>query len=574
MRERLSRTAHILVTKRKMPFIGGLASYLRSLKPGDKLLALILSVLVAGASLVSAYALTRTFLVEVPSYGGTLSEGVLGSPRFVNPLLALSDADRDLAALTYAGLMGYDKDGVLVGVLAESYAVSEDGKTYTFTLRENTKFHDGTPVTAEDVVFTVEKAQDPSLKSPELANWANIRAEAVDARTVSFTLPKAFAPFLEDATLGILPSRLWRTVSNEEFPFSPLQEEPVGAGPFKVAKVERNKTGVIEQYQIKAFDGYALGRPYLDRINFEFFAQEEDLARAYERGRVESAYGLPEPDALRVPYSRVFGVFFNANQNPLFARKEVREALSLAIDRTYVVGEVLGGYATPVTGPVPPGSGIELATATMGPEDRIEAARTALETGGWEQNAETNVWTHEEKGLTLTVTVKTSNVTELKAVANAVKSEWEKFGVPVALEFYEPGDLTTSVIRPRRFEALLFGMVVGRDHDLFAFWESSQRNDPGLNVSMYVNREVDELLGTAREAATLEEARSALTQVNTLISDEYPAAFLYAPEFVYAIPKELKGVSIPQIASPSDRFASAHAWHKHVEAVWPFLIKE
>lgn len=572
MRERLSRFARTISTHRELPLIGGISSYLASLPPGDKLVAAVLGALIAIPSLAGAYALERTLLVETPSYGGTLTEGVLGSPRFVNPLLALSDADRDLSALVFAGLMGHDAEGRPVPVLAERYTVSEDGKTYEFVLREGARFHDGTPVTADDVVFTVEKAQDPGLKSPELANWTSILAEAVDARTVRFTLPKAHAPFLEDATLGILPARLFKGLSNEEFPFSPLMQEPVGAGPFKAGKVTRND-GVIERYELVAFDGYALGRPYLDRIRFEFFAQADDLVRAYGRGRVESAHGVPAEGALRVPYSRVFGVFFNQNQNPLFARPEVREALSLAVDRGALVDEVLGGYATPITGPVPPGSGIDVAVAEPSGEERLAAARAVLEDAGWAFDEAAGQWTHEDAGALL-VTVKTSNVTELKAVAQAVERDWEAFGVPTSLEFYEPGDLTATVIRPRRFEALLFGMVVGRDHDLFAFWESSQRNDPGLNVAMYANRAVDELLAAAREAKDRGEAVAALAELQALIAADHPAAFLYAPDFLYALPEEVKGASIPQIASPSDRFATAARWYRHAERVWPFLASE
>ncbi len=571
MRERLTRIARTLHTRRPFPLLGGLTSYLASLPPGDKLVALILGALVAVSSLLGAYALERTLLVEKPSYGGTLAEGVLGSPRFVNPLLALSDADRDLTALTYAGLMGHGADGLPVPVLAESYSVSEDGKTYTFVIREDARFHDGTPVTADDVVFTVEKAQDPGLKSPELPNWANIKAEVIDARTVSFSLPKAYAPFLEDATLGILPARLWRGITNEEFPFSPLMQEPVGAGPFKVGKVDRNRNGVIERYEVKAFGSYALGRPYLDAIRFEFFAQADDLVRAFGRGSIESAYGIPAEGALRVPYSRVFGVFFNQNQNPMLARPEVREALSLALDRGALVGDVLGGYATPIEGPVPPGSGIDVSAPARSAEERLADARAVLDEGGWDFDAEKGMWVQAKEHLSLALTIKTSNVTELKAVASAAKAQWEAFGVPVTLEFYEPGDLTASVIRPRRYEALLFGMVVGRDHDLFAFWESSQRNDPGLNVAMYANRSVDELLEEARQAADPAEATAALAKLQGLIAADYPAVFLYAPDFLYALPDDMKGVSISQIASPSDRFATAAHWYRHAEQVWPFF---
>lgn len=572
MRERLSRFADILRAPRKIPFLNSASKHLRALRAGDKLIAGVLGALVIFVSLVGVYALERELLVEVPARGGSLTEGVLGSPRFVNPILALSDADRDLSMLTHAGLMGVGENGELVPVLAESYEISEDGQTYTFLLREDLSFHDGSPLTSEDIVFTVEKAQDPSLKSPELANWSNILVEAVDARTVRFTLPKAYAPFLEDTTLGIIPARLFKNLSSEEFPFSPLMQEPVGAGPYKVARVERSKNGMIERYELSAFKDFALHAPYLTSLRFEFFAQESDLTRAYERGRVESAHGIVSEEALRVPYARVFGVFFNANQNPLFARLEVRKALSLSADRTGIVNEVLGGYATPITGPVPPGSGIEVAVPETVHEERLAAARAVLSNAGWEYDAEANSWSHEDAG-TLAVTLKTSNVPELKAVAQATKEDWESFGVPTALEFYEPGDLTSAVIRPRRYEALLFGMVVGRDHDLFAFWESSQRNDPGLNISMYANRVVDDLLESIRENANRETVLAELAELNEIIASEYPAVFLYAPDFLYALPREVRGVSVSQIASPSDRFANAWNWYRESQRVWPVFVK-
>lgn len=541
---------------------------MRTLSPGDRVIAYILAGSALLASLFGAYQLERELLVEVPSYGGSLTEGVLGSPRFVNPLLALSDADRDLVALTHAGLMGVGKDGQLIPVLAHSYDISEDGLTYTFYLREKLTFHDGTSVTSEDVVFTVEKAQDATLKSPELSNWSNIRVEAVDARTVRFTLPKPYAPFLEDATLGIIPARHFAQVTTEEFPFTSLMQEPIGAGPFKVKRIERSKNGLIVRYELSAFSDYALGRPYLDSLRFEFFAQETDLLRAFERGRIESAHGIPGETARRVPYARVFGVFFNANQNPMFARAEVREALSLATNRSDIVEQVLGGYGTPIEGPVPPGSGIDVSIETTTAESRLSKARSVLEEEGWKLDEGENRWSHKTAG-TLALTLKTSNVPELKAVAHAVKEDWDAFGVPVTLEFYEPGDLTSTVIRPRNFEALLFGMVVGRDHDLFAFWESSQRNDPGLNVAMYANRTVDELLESIRENSDRAVALQELAVLNETIANEHPAAFLYAPDFLYALPEAMHGVSVSQIATPSDRFANVVSWYRHSERVWP-----
>lgn len=533
----------------------------------------MLGLIVLASVIAGLIALERTFLVTIPADGGSLTEGIVGKPRFVNPLLALTDADRDLVALTYAGLMGVNGDGNLAPVLAESYSVSEDGVQYTFVLREGAEFSDGTPVTADDVVFTVEKAQDPALRSPELANWANIRAEAVDSRTVLFTLPKPYAPFLADTTLGILPAGKWRNVPVDEFSFSPLMAEPIGAGPFEVARVERDKAGSVTAYDLKASDAYALGRPHLDRIRIRFYDDVVELQEAYERGSIESAYGIPVAGALRAPYSRVFGAFFNSDENPVFARLEVREALSLAVDRDRIVNDVLGGYATPLTGPVPPGSGIEQPPLPEG--DGVVHAIEILEDEGWTRSEETGAWENEDEKLALpSVTLRTSNVPELKAIAASIEADWERLGIPTEVELYEPGDLASSVIRPRAYEVLLFGMVIGRDRDLFAFWDSGERSDPGLNVASYANRAVDLLLERVREERDPALASEDLQELSTLIADDYPAAFTHAPDFLYAIPNSVRGVRLPQIASPSDRYATVAQWYRNTEEVWPVFSSQ
>lgn len=550
-------------------FVTHILSHVKGLSPGDKVIVSMLALVLCVLILAGLYTLERRYLIEVPSRGGSLTEGVVGHPRFVNPLLALTDADRDLVQLTYAGLMGYDASGALVPVLAESFAVSEDGKEYTFVLREGAVFSDGTPVTSEDIVYTIEKAQDPGLKSPRLADVASIKVQALDAKTVRFSLPQAYAPFLEEMTLGIVPSAFWHSISNEEFPFSKSMINPVGAGPFKVAHITQDKTGLVERYELVSNEHYALGRPYLSHITFIYFNDEETLEEAYRRGRIESAHGIASKASIAVPYSRIFGVFFNQSKNPALAKIEVRKALSVAVDRTALVQDALGGYATPAYGPVPP---------SLLPQEDVsvevegtEEARAILERNGWAYDAAELVWKHKKDALTLSVSLTTSNVPELKAVAEALKQDWEALGVKTSIEFFDPNDLVLSSIRKREYEALLFGMVVGRDKDFFAFWDSSQRSDPGLNVSLYANLAVDELLDEIREEQDQGEMSNKLSKLNSLIAADYPAVFTHSPTFLYAIPERLKGVVVKSIAAPSDRLGTVAFWYAHTEFIWPFL---
>jgi len=562
-REQLRRVQHV-------PLFNRLSAFIHNLPPGDRALFYVLTGFLVVASLLSLYALEQSLLEKVPTYGGTLVEGEIGNPQFINPLLAISDADRDLSTLTYAGLMGLSGDGTLMPVLAEDYAMSDDGKTYTFTLRKDAKFTDGSPVTAADVVFTVRKAQDPGLKSPEYANWSGVNVVAVDSGTVRFTLAKPYAPFLELTTLGILPSRLWQNISDTEFPFSALQTNPVGSGPFKIAGVSRNASGLIQSVSLTQNPYYVLGRPYLNGIQFKFYSNAEDLSRALVSGDIESAYGIPKEGAMTAPYARVFGVFFNPNDNQIFTRAEVRKALSLAIDRHEIVNSVLGGYATPIMGPVPPGQGVEQVPVPH--VDHVAAGAAVLTSAGWSYDGATRAWVNTKAKQTLgTLTIRTSNVPELKNVATAVKSDWEKLGISVDIELYEPGDLSQNVIRPRKYGALLYGMVIGRDQDLYAFWDSQERNDPGLNIALYVNKTVDALLENARTTANPQTRANDLQKIEDIVAADYPAAFLYAPNFIYALPEALHGVELPQIITPSDRFASVASWYRFTDAVWPFF---
>lgn len=539
---------------------------------GDRVIFAILAILVSVSTLTVLLSLQRSYLVEIPSRGGSLTEGSIGSPRFVHPLLAVSDADRDLVALTYAGLMGTTGDGSLVPVLAERYEIGDEGRTYTFTIREDAVFHDGVRVTAEDVLFTIEKAQDPLLKSPKRPNWEGVAVEVLDERTVVFHLKEAYAPFLENATLGILPSHVWKHVGVEEFPFTTYTVEPIGAGPYRVQKVYRDAGGILERYELRSFKDYVLGEPYLSRLTLRFYPRAEDLAHAFERGEVESAHSVTNTGAhtmYTAPYSRVFGIFLNQNNNPALARAGVRKALEAAIDRDVLVQEALGGTAQSVHGPIP---GEVVAETTRSEEERRAAVAEHLTGAGYRFDEEQGLWlrgsTNPEQ---LTITVRTSNVAELRASGEIVKRMWDSVGIPTTIEYFDVSDLNQNVIRPRRYDALLFGMIVGRELDLFPFWHSSQRNDPGLNVAMYASADADRLVTTARREADIEKRRALSNELGEELREEVPAIFLYTPTFSYFAPADVAGINLPQITVTSDRFADVHTWYRRTERVWPIF---
>ena len=554
----------------------------------------VLFYLFAGMLVVSSfgllYILNQSLLVAVPSPGGSYAEGIIGSPRFINPILAISDADRDLVSLVYSGLLRATPDGRYLPDLAARYEVSEDGTSYTFVLRPDASFHDGAPVTADDIVFTVLKIQNPTLKSPLRVNWDGVEVEKVDERTVRFTLTSPYAPFVKNLTLGILPGHLWGGVADEEFPFSELNTSPVGSGPFKISSISRSSAGIPSSYDLQPFANYALGGPYLKHIVLHFYQSEAALIDALKTGEVDAASGtspslltdLPEgTHTERAPLNRIFGVFFNQNQSEVLRDRDVRVALGESLDRQKIVSEVLAGYGTLLQEPVPP----NLLTQTednvmlqaVEGRDPALAAREGLLSRGWVAGEngilqKTTGSGKTKKTTVLSFSLATGNVPELRVAAEALRRSWSQMGAAVEVKIFDQGDLSQNVIRPRKYDALLFGEVIGRELDLFPFWHSSQRNDPGLNIALYANSTVDRTLEQLRETGNPEERMALYQKFVTEFKKDLPALILYAPDFVYSVPDTIQGLELGFIEVSSDRFLSILDWHTQTDYVWPFFV--
>ncbi|MEK7613692.1 MAG: ABC transporter substrate-binding protein [Patescibacteria group bacterium] len=515
---------------------------------------------------------------EVPVLGGMYREGVVGTPRFINPLLATSETDKDLSTLVYGGLMKQSPNGSVIPYLADRYDISEDALQYTFYLKDNIFFHDGTPITAEDVVYTIQAAKNPEIKSPRRANWEGVEVVATDAKTVVFSLRAPYALFLENTTMGILPKHLWAHIPSEGFAFSDLNTNPIGSGMYEVTTIKKNASGIPSEYQLTIAKNTPL-RPYIRSIVFNFYSNQTSLSEAFENGAVDAAYSvIPHQENAgaiieEAVFARVFGVFFNQNQQELFADVVVRRALDQAVDKKEIIDTIISGYGSPLSGPLPPES-VSAQDDSEVVTDRVASAQKLLEDNGWKRG-EDGVYEKTVKKETrrLKFSLATANAPELKATAEMVATTWRTLGADVSLQFFEQNDLNLEVLRPRKYDALLFGLVVGRELDLFAFWHSSQRNDPGLNIALYANIDADQYLEEARNELDPTLRREKAKRAALEVASEVAAVFLYAPHFTYAHTPLLKGVSLGTISTPSDRFAGVETWYVRTERVWPFFIK-
>lgn len=566
----------------KLPYSDRIMNVIRAFSLTEKTIFFVFATIFVITGLSLLFQVNKLFLVQVPDYGGSLTEGVIGSPRFINPLLASSDIDKDLTSLVYSGLLKADSKGNLTPDLAESYVVSNDSLTYTFKIRANAVFHDGTKVTADDVVFTIEKAQDSDLKSPREANWTGVKVEKIDNTTVSFTLKQPYSAFIQNTTIGILPKEIWNKASIEEFPFSQFNTKPVGTGPYKVDYITYTSSGLPSEYHLVSFNKYALGKPFITKLVIKSYQNEKDLIQAYKNGDIESLHSISpkELPALQVatdeiilsPLPRIFGVFFNQNVAPVFVNKEVRQALNVATDKQAIIDGVLGGYGQQIDNPVPLST---IAGASTTDINRIEAAKNILTKAGWKQNSNGIFEKKDKKDtITLSFSISTGNVPELKETAYLLQKQWQALGAQVEVKVFEIGDLNQNIIKPRKYDSLLFGEVVGRDMDLYPFWHSSQRNSPGLNIALYTNLKADKLLENIRASSDPDDRTGYFNSLKKEISTDLPAVFTYSPYFIYIVPKKVQNVSIGNVTTPGERFVDVEKWYIETNNVWKIFTKQ
>lgn len=565
-----------------MPISQKIGNVIKTFSLTEKVVFYVFVTIFAGSAVMMVYSISQNFLVEVPDYGGSLTEGVLGSPRFINPLLAVSDIDKDLSALIYSGLTKIDEKGNLVPDLAESYSVSEDGLSYIFVLKE-AYFHDGVKITTDDVIFTIEKAQDPLLKSPRETNWAGVKVDKIDEKTLSFNLRQPYSPFIQNTTLGILPKHVWSTVSIEEFPFSQFNTKPVGSGPYKIDSISYTGNGFPSEYKLTSFNEYSLGKAYISSVTIKSYKTEKDLMLAYKSGKVESLHSVSKESLKEInreatnielaTLPRVFGLFFNQNVAPIFVYKEVRSALDISLDKNLIVENILGGMGQVINSPIPP-STVNQEKSDLTEQERLDKAKAILVNKGWKQN-ESGIFEKKEgaKLIPLSFSISTGNIPELKESALIMKENWEKLGAIVEVKIFEIGDLNQNIIKTRKYDSLLFGKVVGKDLDLYPFWHSSGRNSPGLNIAMYTNIRADKILEKIRNTTDRTIRNEYFENLDKEIQNDIPAVFTYSPYFTYIVPQKIRNIELHTLGIPSERWSNVSTWYIETNKVWKIFLK-
>lgn len=503
-------------------------------------------------------AISNKLLINVPAYGGSWNEGIMGVPRYINPVLASSGPDKDLTKLVFAGLLRKDANGTLINDMAKSVEKDEDGLTYTVTLADGVEFQDGVNLTADDVIFTIEKIQDKNINSPLGINFEGVTVDKIDDTTIVFHLKKPYTYFEENLTFGILPKHLLEKLSNEEFLMSEFNINPVGSGPYKINKISK-EANVAKEYSFVSNRKYVTGRPFIDNLNIFIYQNNEDLLRSLNNGTIEATAYLDqtyfenidnkERVILQSKLPNIFMLSFNPNKNKALSSKKVRLFLENSIDKDTIVNNIFSGYATKKDSLF--GDEVSLFSPS---ETDLEAPEVDTE-----------------------INITTADIEDLKKVADEVAKSWRAQGIKVNIVVYSLNELA-DVIKNRNFEVLLFGSIVEKDIDLFAYWHSSQRAYPGLNITNYASTNLDNNLNTLKNVVDTEERKKALIEISEELAREMPAIPLYSNNLNYIVKDESIRVMLQNkipvsMTNSSERFINIYDWYKSEESVWKFTYK-
>lgn len=508
---------------------------------------------------------------QTPALGGEYTEGIIGQPLYINPIISQSnEVDAALCQLVFSSLMTYDNSGNLVNDLAQRHEISEDGKTYTFYLKQNVKWHDKTDLTAQDVAFTVSLIQNQSFDKSLRGDWQDIKTSTPDQHTVVFELPKPYAPFLNKATFGILPRHIFEEIPNDKFLLSDFNLKPVGSGPFQYSNFKQDSENNIITYQLLANPEYFGDKPFLEKIAFNFYEDEDSLFDAYERKEI-NGFGVLSYEKIdqlnerqdtsinTINTSRYFAVFLNQTKSVPLADKDVRMALQYAINRDVIIKEVFSGYATEVYSPLLVSFGELSPNQLQGAKEfNPTEAERILDQAGW---AKGDDGIRKKDDEVLEFSLITTKWADLVKTADIVKAQLEQVGIRVNVTNIEFSDIQQNFIKPREYQSILFGQeYFGNDPDPFYFWHSSGKKDPGRNIAVYDNEEVDKILNEAREIRDIEQRRNKYIEFEQKINEDTPAIFLYSPMYVHITNTKIKGIETQAVIDPSYRFGDINRW--------------
>ncbi len=520
----------------------------------------------AGAALVVFVLLADAEQTDEPAIW---VEGVVGAPpERINPLLAIpGSSDADVSALLFNGLMRVDGSGQALPDLAERWELTPDGRTYTFVLRDDVFWHDGQPVTAADVAFTIGLLHDLDFPGPAslAAQWRSVDLFVIDRRTVLLRLPDPSVDFISRLAVAILPAHLLGDLSWPLLATADFNRAPVGTGPFRLLSLGADRA-VLERNT-----SYHRGAPSIARIELHFFSSATEQLDALSRGAIGAALrgeqSSPSERELLMERSDLRPVeltrhaltllYFNNQKAPLHdvsLRRAV--AASLDIDRLLTEAESSG---TRAGGVLVAGSWVAQEAPSAPRPEPVQAWLDA----GYRLNRDGQL---ERSGVALSLTLMTNTDPQRVRLAEAIADQLRSWGVRVVVTPLPATELLSRQLIPRDYQLALFGWEANIDPDPYLGWHTSQISEVGGNIAGFQDQTADAVLEAARLTVDGGERRALYAIFETRFIEQAASVVLLYPARRYVQPATLSGFETGLLFSPSDRFRDIHLWRLQASA--------
>lgn len=462
----------------------------------------------------------------------TLVIGTEYEYNFINPVLDRSVFDH----LIYRGLMKFNKDNQPEPDLAKSFQISPDGLAYTFVLHDNITFQDGTKLTAEDVIFTIESIMNKDNLSRIQPEYTEIdEVKKINDYELAIYLKNSFPPLLDKLTVGVIPKHIF---AGKDLNIAPENMQPVGTGPYYVKTWEKGKKLVL-----KANEHYEKQAPSIKTVIFKYIPDHNVRALQLKTGeidltllqpsQVEKMAELPNIDIYNVETADYRGMMFNMKK-PLWQDINVRKAFSYAVDRQAVVDGLLMGYGFPAYSPI---------QLNQFNNDKIEKyeydikkANELLEQTGWQLHDDGFRYKNGKK---LAFSIVSPASDEIRTnIAAYLASQFAEIGADVKTEAID-----WSVLKIEDHDAFILGWGSPFDADdhTYKLFHSSEIGN-GYNYGSYQNPIIDELLTRARTTVDREKRKEIYGQFQTELLKDPPYIFISYLKAVYGVNERVDGI--------------------------------
>jgi peptide/nickel transport system substrate-binding protein len=538
------------------------------------LVFLVTLVIVAVLLLTQQSQETNSPIVSQPEQGGVYTEALIGSLGRLNPLLDWNNtADRDVNRLLFNGLVRFDERGLPRADLAEAWGVAPDGTIYNFSIRQDALWHDGTPVTSDDVIFTIEMLKSAGSLYPQDIKdlWGKIEVSKLNEKNLKFTLSEPFVPFMDYLTFGILPKHLLESVPPDQLASADFNINPVGTGPYKFDRLIVENSRIVGVVLTLNTD-YHGNLPFIEQVVFRYYPTSAAALDAYQQGdvlavsRISSdvlSAALEEPNlnvySSRLPQMSL--VLFNLN-NPDVAflqNAKVRRALMLGLNRAYIVNSFMQGQAILSNSPILQNSwayfdGTE--QFEYNPEEAVallKAEGYVIPAGGGEVRA--------KDGAPMVFSMLHPDDPLHTQIAQAIQSQWASIGVRVDLQAMPYDQLVLNSLASRAYQSALVDLNLSRtpDPDPYPFWHQAEATG-GQNYSQWDNRAASEYLEQARVTADYALRTRLYRNFQVVFARDLPALPLFVPVYSYGVDAQVQGVQVAPLYDSSDRLATFTQW--------------